>query len=157
MNDFLKAADKLNAEIMEKGYIFFNVRNSSVGTKLNDGLFSYFHKANLENKKPVFPIYATSVIEATSPDMPYSVATFKIVEDAHLSLRIDAMNISMYECYGGGLRMAIDLTIKTANDIPSRHDAAKQIQERWQKKYTENQKKWKQNSQKIIPKGKRIK
>ena len=150
----MKAADKLNAEIMEKGYIFLMSGTVVSGLILMMVCFHIFIK-QISKIKPVFPIYATSVIEATSPDMPYSVATFKIVEDAHLSLRIDAMNISMYECYGGGLRMAIDLTIKTANDIPSRHDAAKQIQERWQK-YTENQK----NGNKIAKnntEGKRIK
>lgn len=157
MNDFSKATDELNTAMTEKGYLYFNVRNGSAGTNLKEGLASYFYNANLDNNNPAFPIYATSVIEATSPDMPYSLATFTIVEDVPQSLRIDAMNISMYECYDGGLRTSLDIAIKTTNDIPSRHNAAKQIEERWQKQYTENQKKWKQNSQKLIPKGKRIK
>ena len=142
MKELSKAADEIAENMKENGYEYFNIRHGKIGTDLKTGLASYLYDAGINNKEPVFPIYAGSGIAATSPDNPYSWATFKIVEDAQKGLRIDAMAISMYECHDGALRTSLELKINSLEDIPSKENAVKLIEEKWEKVSNENRKKW---------------
>ncbi|MBZ4190794.1 MULTISPECIES: hypothetical protein [Bacteroidota] len=140
MKDLIKTADEIAKKMKEKGYEYFNIKRGATGTDFKTALGSYLHYAGFSKTEPlIFPVYAGSAVAATSPDNPYTWATFKIVDDAEKGLRIDTMAISMYECYDGGLRTHLELKLKSLDDIPSRQDASKMIEERWQKQYQKNQ------------------
>ncbi|AIL46960.1 hypothetical protein [Elizabethkingia anophelis] len=142
MNDFLKAIDEVTTRLEEKGYDYCRLSNGIYGSNLKECLLSYHDIAKRENELPKFPIYAIFIIAATSPDNPYSLASFKIEQGDSQTLQITNAKISMYECYDGGVRASIDLQFKTIDDIPTRQNAANQIEERWRKLYKENQEKW---------------
>lgn len=142
MKELSKTVGEIAEKMKENGYEYFNIRDGGIGTDFKAGITSYLYNASIANKA-VFPIYAGTGIAATSPDKPYSWATFKMVEDAQKGLRIDTMGISMYECYDGPLRISLELQIKSLEDIPSIKNAAKLIGEKWEKQQQENQKKWK--------------
>jgi|GEM_PF-837811 len=139
MKELLSTADEIAEKMKEKGYEYFNIKRGATGTDFKTALTSYLHHAAFDNTEPVFPIYAGTGVAATSPDNPYTWATFKIEEDAKKGLRIDTMGISMYECYDGGLRTHLELPIKSLNDIPSRQNAAKMMEEKWEKQHQKNQ------------------
>jgi len=121
----------------EKGYEYFNIKHGAIGTAFSKGIASCLHNASFNSSQPVFPIYVGSGVAATSPDNPYTWATFKIVEDAQKGLRIDTMDISMYGSYDGALKMHLELQIKSLDDVPSRHNAAMLIKEKWEKRHQE--------------------
>ncbi|MDX3913936.1 MAG: hypothetical protein QHC79_10405 [Pseudosphingobacterium sp.] len=139
MEDLLKTADEIAEKMKEKGYEYFNIKGGAAGTDFRTGIASYLHYASFNDTEPVFPIYAGSGVASTSPDNPYTWATFKVVEDAQKGLRIDTVRISMYECHDGALRTHLELKIKSPDDIPSREIAAKLIEEKWEARYKENQ------------------
>lgn len=140
MEELLIAVDEIAEKMKEKGYDYFNIKGGNIGTDFKTGLISYLHNVNI-TKEPAFPIYAVSCVAATNPGESFSRASFTIVEDAQ-GLRIDTMSISMCECYGGALRTSLELKIKSLNDIPSKQNAAKLIEEKWEKLYQENRRKW---------------
>lgn len=142
MKELLRTAEEIAEKMKEKGYEYFNIRYGEAGSDFKTGIASYLHNANFNNTEPIFPIFASSAVAVTSVDNPYTRATFKIVEDAKKSLRVDTMSISMHECYDGALRTSLELNIKSLDDIPSRKDAAKLIEEKWEKLHQENRKKW---------------
>ena len=142
MKELLETAGEIAEKMEEKGYKYFNIKYGGAGTDFKVGLATYLHNVGSSNTVPLFPIYAGSGIAATSPDNPYSWAMFKIVEDEKKGLRIDAMGISMYECHDGALRASLELKIKSLDDIPTRLNAAKMIEEKWKKQSKENQMKW---------------
>lgn len=127
MKELLIAAQELSQKMKEKGYEYFNVKHGISGSDLKTGIAAYLQNASINNTEPVFPIYAGSRVAASSPDNPYTWATFKIVEDAQKGLRIDKMGISMYACYEGSLKEHIEFKIKSLDDIPTRLNAAKLI------------------------------
>ncbi|MVZ63738.1 hypothetical protein [Sphingobacterium humi] len=141
MKNLMKTAGEIAEKMKEKGYEYFNIKRGATGTDFKTALGSYLHYAGFNKAEPVFPIYAGSGVAATSPDNPYTWATFRIVEDVKNGLRIDAMGISMYECHDGALRASLELKIKSPDDIPSRQKAAKLIEDKWEMKSRENQKK----------------
>ena len=142
MKELLRTAEEIAEKMKEKGYEYFNIRYGGTGSDFKTGIATYLHNANFNNTEPIFPIFASSAVAATSPDNPYTQATFKVGEDAQKSLRVDAMSISMYECYDGALRTSLELHIKSPDDIPSRQDAVKLIEEKWEKLRQDNRKKW---------------
>ena len=137
MEELLKTADEIAEKMKEKGYEYFNIKGGAIGSDFRTGITAYLHYASFKDIEPVFPIYAGTGIAATSPDNPYTWATFKIVDDAK-GLRIDTMGISMYECHDGGLRTHLELQIKSLDDIPSKQHATKLIEEKWEKRFTES-------------------
>ncbi|MCH5685244.1 hypothetical protein LWM68_13900 [Niabella sp. W65] len=48
----------------------------------------------------------------------------------------------MYECHDGALRTSLELKINSLEDIPSKENAVKLIEEKWEKVSNENRKKW---------------
>lgn len=153
MEELLKTAEEIAEKLKEKGYEYFNVRYGAIGTDLRNGIAVYLRNASSNDIRPVFPIYAGSGVDATSPDNPYTWATFKIVEDTKKGIRIDTMNISMYECHDGALRTDLELKIKSLDDIPTRQNAAKLIEEKWKIHYQANQFMNSLNSTDIISKN----
>ncbi|MDA3613504.1 hypothetical protein [Polluticaenibacter yanchengensis] len=129
MKEILIAAEEISQKMKEKGYEYFNVKHGISGSDLKTGIAAYLQNASINNTEPVFPIYAGSRVAASSPDKPYTWATFKIVADDQKGLRIDKMGISMYACYEGSLKQHIEFKIKSPNDIPSRLNAAKLIED----------------------------
>lgn len=148
--EILNTANQIAEKMKEKGYEYFNIKGGASGNDFKTSIASYLHYASFNNSEPTFPIYAGSGVAATSPANPYTWATFKIVEDAEKGLRIDTMDISMYECYDGALRTHLELQIKSLDDIPSKQNAAKLIEEKWEKRYHTNQ------SMKSKPKGRKM-
>lgn len=139
MEELLKPADEIAEKMKEKGYEYFNIKRGATGTDFKTALSAYLHYAGFNETEPLFPIYAGSAVAATSPDNPYTWATFKIVQDDKKGMRIDTMIIYMYECYDGALRTHLELPIKSLDDIPSRQVATEIIEARWQKQYQKNQ------------------
>lgn len=138
MEELLKTADEIAQKMKEKGYEYINVKRGAIGSDFRTGIDAYLHYARYNDTEPVFPIYAGTGVAATSPDNPYTWATFKIVDDAQKGLRIDTMGISMYECQDGALRTHLDLKINTLDDIPSKEHATKLIEEKWEQRFQEN-------------------
>ncbi|HRB71474.1 MAG TPA: hypothetical protein PK776_06460 [Flavobacterium sp.] len=138
MEELLKTADEIAEKMKEKGYEYFNIKGGAIGSDFSTGIAGYLHYKSFNDTEPVFPIYAGTGVAATSPDNPYSWATFKIVNDAQKGLRIDSMDISMYECHDGGLRTHLELQINSLDDIPSKQHATKLIDEKWEKRFQEN-------------------
>jgi hypothetical protein len=139
MKDLLSTADEIAKEMKEKGYEYFNIKHGAARSAFGTGIASYLQYASFNSSEPLFPIYVGSGVAATSPDNPYTWATFKIVEDAQKGIRIDTMDLSMYGCYGGALRMHLELKIKSLDDVPSRQNAAMLIKEKWEKRHQVNQ------------------
>lgn len=138
MEELLKTADEIAERMKEKGYEYFNIKGGAIGSDFSTGIVGYLRYASFNDTAPVFPIYAGTGVAATSPDNPYTWATFKIVDDAQKGLRIDTMGISMYECHDGALRTHLDLQINSLDDIPSKQHATKLIDEKWEKRLQEN-------------------
>lgn len=138
MEELLKTADEIAEKMKEKGYEYFNIKGGAIGSDFSTGIAGYLHYASFNDTEPIFPIYAGTGVAATSPDNPYTWATFKIVDDAQKGLRIDTMDISMYECHDGGLRTHLELQINSLDDIPSKQHATKLIEEKWEKCVQEN-------------------
>lgn len=130
MKEMLIAVDEISRKMKEKGYEYFNIKHGAIGTDFKTGITAYLQNASINNTEPIFPIYAGSRVAATSPDNPYTWATFKIVADDQKGLRVDKMGISMYDCYEGSLRHHIEFKIKSSNDIPTRLNAAKLIDDK---------------------------
>ena len=138
MEELLKTADEIAEKMKEKGYEYFNIKGGAIGSDFKTGIVGYLHYASFNDTEPLFPIYAGTGGAATSPDNPYTWATFKIVDDAQKGLRIDTMDISMYECHNGGLRTHLELQINSLDDIPSKQHATKLIEDKWEKRLQEN-------------------
>lgn len=139
IENLLKTADEIAEKMKEKGYEYFNVKHGATGTDLRTGISVYLRNASFNDVQPVFPIYAGAGVAATTPDNPYTRATFKIVEDGQKGLRIAAMGLSMYECFDGALRTSLELKIKSLDDVPTKQEAAKLIEEKWKRHYQANQ------------------
>lgn len=142
MELLLTAADRIAQEMKDKGFDYCIIRNGRIGADFKTGLSSYMEDAKRMNLEPVFPILVGSGVKATDPGSPLSWATFTIVQDANTGLRIDAMKISMYECFDGPLRASLNLKVKSLEDIPSKQEAGKLIEAEWQSERAENISKW---------------
>lgn len=136
MEKLLSTVDDITEKMEARGYDDLYIRHGGVELDFQTGLASYLHEINATKDEPVYPIYAVSAISARHPGEPVSVVLFTIEKDAQKGLRIDSMSISMCTCPGGPLRASLELKLKYLEDIPSRQDACRLIEE--QKTHLEN-------------------
>ena len=140
MDQLRTSASELAGILEEKGYVRFNFRNGRMGTDFQTGLLSCVP----DDTAAGFRATAGTAIRATSPDEPYSIATFTIAATATGILQVASLRLALYENADGGLRESLTIAVRAMESIPTVEQANRLLEEAWQQRYLRNTGQWKQ-------------